>query len=295
MNNYFTQDSKFPAVDRVSHAFVTVNGHQLHIAETGNGKPLLLLHGWPQHWYVWRKLIPLLSQKYKLIMPDLPGFGWSEVPKDFDYNKEQLASEVLALLDVLKLKQVGLIGHDWGGWIGFLACLREPKRFSAFLALGILHPFKKVDSGIFQLWRCFYQIVLATPFLGEQLLQKAPSFLEQLMLAAAKQPDTWTKEDLHAFSYILQQPERAHASSLLYRTFLTKEFFRIRFGRYNSQQMTVPTKLLIGENDPVFSRRYSDGYTNHPQNISVEFIADCGHFIPEEKPEIVAKEIEGMF
>ena len=70
----------FPDVPGVTHRFVTVRGVRLHVAEAGGGDPVLLLHSFPQHWYAWRRVIPLLAGQYRLICPDWRGFGWSEAP-----------------------------------------------------------------------------------------------------------------------------------------------------------------------------------------------------------------------
>ena len=158
--------SKFPDVEGVSHSFITVNGTKIHVAQIGKGKPLLLLHGWPQHWYVWRNIIPLLKDDFRLIMPDLPGLGWSDMPKDKDFRKETLAKTVIALVETLHLKQVGLVGHDWGGWIGFLACLEKPEMFTKYVALGINSPFSLTSFPLLQSWRFAYQIPIALPFVG---------------------------------------------------------------------------------------------------------------------------------
>jgi len=133
-----------PLVDGVSHSFVDVDGLSIHVAEAGVGRTVVLLHGWLQNWYCWHKVIPLLADRYRLIMPDLRGHGWSEAPPT-GYDKEQLAADLLGLMDVLDLDDALLVGHDWGGWVGFLASLREPHRFSGFLALGILHPFQQAS------------------------------------------------------------------------------------------------------------------------------------------------------
>jgi pimeloyl-ACP methyl ester carboxylesterase len=69
-----------PPVEGVEHRFVRANGIRIHVAETGQGPPLMLLHGGPQHWYAWRHIIPELAGEFRLICPDLRGFGWSDVP-----------------------------------------------------------------------------------------------------------------------------------------------------------------------------------------------------------------------
>src|ERR1700710_1360374 len=101
----------------VTHRDVVVDGVRLHVAEAGDGDgpPLLLLHGWPQHWWSWRHLIPQLAQTHRVIACDLRGWGWSSAPPG-DYAKATFARDVLALLDAEGLERVTLMGHDWGGY-----------------------------------------------------------------------------------------------------------------------------------------------------------------------------------
>ena len=69
-----------PEIDGVTHRYVDLPGVRMHVAEAGGGPPILLLHGWPQHWWIWRKVIPALAENHRVICPDLRGFGWSEAP-----------------------------------------------------------------------------------------------------------------------------------------------------------------------------------------------------------------------
>ena len=116
-----------PEVPGVTHRFIDADGVRLHIAEAGDStkQPVLLLHGFPQHWYVWRHVIPLMARDHHLIAVDLRGSGWSEAPRT-GYTGLQLADDVIALLDELGLEHVDVIGHDWGAWIGFILGLRNP-------------------------------------------------------------------------------------------------------------------------------------------------------------------------
>src|SRR5947208_1339228 len=108
-----------PELPGVSHSFHEVRGVRLHVAEAGEGNPLVLLHGWPQSWWCWHKVIPALAESgFRVIAPDLRGYGWSEeVPGG--YEKESFARDLVALLDELGLERVQLIGHDWGAMAGF--------------------------------------------------------------------------------------------------------------------------------------------------------------------------------
>src|SRR5947209_19331980 len=125
-----------PELDGVSHEFLDVAGVRMHVATAGDrdARPLLLVHGWPQHWWAWRGLIPALAETHRVIAPDLQGFGWTEAPTA-GYEKERMAAQLLALLDALAIDRVTWVGHDWGGWLGFLAALKAPERFARLLAL----------------------------------------------------------------------------------------------------------------------------------------------------------------
>lgn len=285
--------NNFPKIVGVSHSFVTAKGVKLHVAEIGKGEPLALLHGWPQHWYVWRKIIPLLKDKYKLIMPDLPGFGWSEMPKDTNFQKDALAKIMIQLIEILGLKRVGLVGHDWGGWIGFLMCLEKPELFSKYVALGITSPISQSRFSFLQSWRFLYQLPILTPVVGEYLLQTSPSLIEWGMKQVAHNKNAWTKEEIDWFSSVFHNSEKAKASSLLYRTFLMQEFLPLYEGKYKKTNLHVPTHLFIGEHDPIINPVLFKDWNEEKVNLTV--IKSCGHFIPEEQPAIVGKTINNFF
>jgi pimeloyl-ACP methyl ester carboxylesterase len=110
-----TKQSGFPDLDDVEHRFVELPGRRMHVAEAGRGEPLLLLHGFPQHWWGWYKVLPALAHRYRVIAPDLRGAGWTDVPAA-GYTSEQLVADVVALLDVLELDRVRVMAHDWAHW-----------------------------------------------------------------------------------------------------------------------------------------------------------------------------------
>jgi len=144
----------------VSHRYVDAGGLRMHVAEAGEGDPIVLLHGWPQHWYLWRSVIPQLAPHAHVICPDLRGFGWTDVPGS-GYDRETMAQDVLSLLDAEGLDQVRLAGHDWGGWIGFLLCLRHPARVERFVAMNIVPPWPSLNPrDVLELWRMAYQVLV---------------------------------------------------------------------------------------------------------------------------------------
>jgi len=277
----------FPQVDGVTHRFVKVNGLNLHLAEAGSGEPLLMLHGWPQHWYMWRYQIPELTQHYSVLCPDLRGFGWSDAPAT-GYEKEQLVDDIIALLDTLKLNRIRLMAHDWGGWVGFLLCLRQPERVQRYLALNIPHPFQKLDTRVLTLWRFGYQWVIASPLLGQWIVQNQTGFVRRLLQwGFVNKP--LTEEEILTYTSRLGEPARAYASVMLYRSFLLHEFLPLIRGRYCSSRLSTSALILFGTRDFAMSTAVLKGYRPYADDLKIELVPNSGHFIAEDQPELVSK------
>ncbi len=284
-----------PAVDGIRHRWVEARGLRFHLAEAGEGDDVVLcLHGWPQHWYEWRDLLPRLADAgYRAIAMDLRGFGWSDAPRD-GYEKENLASDVLAVLDELGLERVKLVGHDWGGWIGFLLCLREPERFERYLALNILTPWINLRNLMPELWRFYYQLVIAAPFLGYQL-HRSGKFVPKVLVGASTDHSVWEKQTLDAFADNLAEPDRARACVQMYRVFQLKESPENLRGRYARSHLTVPTRMLFGTDDTALRPNLLAGYQRHADDMQVELVPGCGHFIADERPDLVAARALSFF
>lgn len=284
-----------PDVLGVIHRSVRAGGISFHVAEAGAGDPLVLLHGWPQHWYMWRGVIPRLARRYRVICPDLRGLGWSDAPSG-RYDKETLANDMLSLMDALGLDRVKLVGHDWGGFTGFLMCLFQPQRFERYLALGIVHPWIRMDprrAG--RMWSTAYQWLLASPFLGEWLLRNRPEMVENAMRGATRRSDVWTDDELRWFSGVLQQPARAAASVRYYRTFLTREAIPLVTGAYDAYRLQVPTRMIVGRHDPVCSPALLPGFEEHADDMDAYVLEDAGHFMVDEAPDLILEEIRSFF
>jgi pimeloyl-ACP methyl ester carboxylesterase len=283
-------------VPGVTHRRVMANGIGFHVAEAGAGAPVLLLHGWPQHWLAWRSVIPLLAPHRRVICLDLRGFGWSDASAG-GYEKEALARDVFGVLDVLELERVDLLAHDWGAWIGFLMCIERPERIARYLALNIVTPWADARpslSAVLGLWRLWYQVVLATPALGQVLLRRT-SFVERLITTGAVHRDAWTPADLASFGAVLREPARAAASTQLYRTFLLRELVPFATGRYRGRRSTVPTVLLHGTRDVAIDHRNLGDWRTWADEMSLELREDSGHFIAEELPDVVAARALALF
>jgi pimeloyl-ACP methyl ester carboxylesterase len=277
-----------PEVAGVSHRWVEARGLRFHLAEAGEGDDVVLcLHGWPQHWYEWRDLLPRLGAAgYRAIAIDLRGFGWSDAPPD-GYEKENLATDVLAVLDELGVEQVKLVGHDWGGWIGYLICLRAPQRIRRYLALNILTPWVNPRMVMPEIWRFTYQLVNAAPFLGYRL-HRGGILVRRMLRAASAVPGAFDDPTLDIFADNLAQPPRAHAGVAMYRTFLLREEPEIIGGRYADAHLTVPTLQLHGTEDLALRPKMLAGWQRHADDMQLELVEGCGHFIVDEAPDLVA-------
>lgn len=258
----------------------------MHVAQAGAGEPLVMLHGWPQHWYEFRHLIPALSTRYRVICPDLRGFGHSEAPPS-GYEKSQLVRDVLGLLDALEVGRFRLIGHDWGSILGFMLCLEAPDRVRAYMTLGGAHLWPTVDlRAAWAFRRLWYQLVIATPGLGPRLVSD-PRFVRLLYRVWAARGDAWTDAELEALTAQFAEPARARASSLLYRTWLTRELGPMIAGRYRRERLTTPTLLLHGAEDGCIDPVLVRPARRHAPGMTVELLPGIGHFVPEEAPGIV--------
>src|SRR4051795_3619538 len=277
-----------PRVDGVQHRVVPAGGARFHVAEAGDGPPLVLLHGWPQHWWAWRWLLPALAEERRGLCPDLRGLGWSDAPPGA-YAKEQWAADAIALLDALGLDRVDLAGHDWGGLVALLAALRAPDRVRTVAALSVVHPWPRPPAPSPRaLVPLAYQLPLATPFAGAELLRRLPVFVRELIRRGSHRDNRWSDEELEAYADVLRVPERARASSAIYRTFLLREAGALAAGRYAGRRLAMPALMLTGAADPVVGAGTITGLDRHAgAGARTEVIEGAGHFLPEERPEAV--------
>jgi pimeloyl-ACP methyl ester carboxylesterase len=278
-----------PAVPGVSHRFVDIPQSagpvRIHLAEAGAGEPVLLLHGWPQHWYGWRHLVPGLSQRYRLLMPDLRGFGWSEAP-GYGYDPATFAADALGLLDVLGLEQVRLIGHDWGGFTAFLLGVAHPERFTRIVVFDAPPLWAPVTPAVIaSLWRTWYVALLASP-LGPRVVADRRFLPWFVGLGGRRELFGDTGAEIYADR--LRDPARARATCLLYRAYLRIAYDIFVQRRYDRARLTVPTLLMFGADDFYLPRSYVAGYEQHAPLLDVEFVPGCGHFLPEERPDLAA-------
>ncbi|MEK6278701.1 MAG: alpha/beta hydrolase [Actinomycetota bacterium] len=275
-----------PEVEGIEHRFIDLDDFRVHVAEAGEGDPVLLLHGWPQHWYMWRQVIERLSPRFRLIAPDLRGFGWSEAPGQ-GYDPETFAEDQLTLLDALDIDRVRLIGHDWGGYVAFLLGLGAPERLERMIVLNCPHPWPRVRPRLLlQTWRSWYAVANSLPVLGRRVTQSSsmPKFMLRTGNVANPFPD-----GLDVYLDRFRDPDRAEVTVQLYRYYLRAFVQGLRGGAYRDAHLTVPTLLLFGADDLFVPSDLLEGGEEHADDMHIELVPGSGHFIANERPDLVAR------
>ena len=282
-----------PAVVGVRHDFIEVGGMRIHLAECGQGEPVLLLHSFPQHWYEWRAVLPLLAGEYRLICPDLPGSGWSDSSPG-GYDTGARARVVLGIMDRLDIPRARVIGHAWGGVAGFRLCLTSPDRVSHFLALNATHPWPRRATAIAGAWRQWHTAFWEYPGIGRQVLRHWPAFtgfmLRHWVAEAAAMPPDAVAEYIEPS----REPEHARAGEKLNWQYVIHDIPGLLL-RGRAERLTVPTVILAGERDVVIPPRLCLGGEAHADDLRVIVAPGAGHLLPEERPELVAQTARDLF
>jgi pimeloyl-ACP methyl ester carboxylesterase len=277
----------------VEHLQVALDGFTAHVAQKGQGEPLVMLHGWPQHWWAWQHLIdPFAAAGWRVICPDLRGFGWSGTP-GYGYDSDTFAADLIALLDALGLPRVNLLGHDWGGYTGFLACLAAPERFRRFVAMGTPSPLLQLSlRKLATLWRYWYQQPIALPVLGPWLIRavKVPHNPIWAWIGLNRLP----REVAHQYLRQFDDPARVAASVALYRHSIFTVTPRLLFGYYRKAHLRVPTLILHGTAEHPTHPVLHQGLAVRADQLDVKQLAGVGHFLFDEQPDLVFEHVSAF-
>ncbi|WKZ47154.1 MAG: alpha/beta hydrolase [Anaerolineales bacterium] len=197
----------------LEHSYINTNGVRLHIVQAGpkSGIPVILLHGFPEFWYGWRKQIPaLVDAGCRVIVPDQRGYNLSDKPKDKkDYGVVTLVDDVLGLIKALDYEKVNLVGHDWGGGIAWLLAMTHPEKLHKLAILNSPHPavyLKSLKRDPGQIRRSWYWLFFQLPRLAEKILS-ANDFRELIRaLRNSAKKNTFTDEEIAKYKEAWSQP-----------------------------------------------------------------------------------------
>lgn len=268
-----------PLIEGVRRSHVDARGVRFHVTESGpaDGRPVVALHGWPQHHWVFRDLLAEPPPGLRIIAPDLPGYGWSG-PAPHRWGKDDVAADVLALLDALGLDRVLLVGHDWGAYVGYRMVLTAPQRFDGFLAMNMALPWVGPRAVVPQLWRFWYQVPLAT--FGVPV-QRYTDFVARAFRTASRVDPETARVYVDRF----RDPVVARASRDTYRTFLLRELPAAALGSA-PPRATVPIRCLFGLGDAAVHPSLAAEETANADDYRLETV-DASHFVVDERPDLV--------
>jgi haloacetate dehalogenase len=270
----------------------------------GKGPPLMLLHGYPQTHVMWHKVAPLLADRFTLIIPDLPGYGWSDVPgtdaAHTPYSKRAVALAMIELMEKLGHARFALAGHDRGGRVAYRLALDHPGRLTKLAVLDILptHEYwAKFDRAYGM--KIYHWTFLAQPApLPETLIGGNPPFFFQHKLASwtkAKDLSAFDPRALHHYLTAMSDPLRIHASCEDYRAGATLDAEHDAADLAAGTKITAPLLVLWGAAGLAASAATPiDTWRKWANDVSGEAI-DSGHFIPEENPRETARAFGAFF
>lgn len=267
------------------------NGIRLHVRMAGSGYPLILLHGWPETSYCWRNVMQILAPHFRLIAPDLRGFGDSEKP-DGAYDKRTVANDILKLAEVLGYKQTLVAGHDIGGRVAYRMTLDHPEFVTGLISMaGRYSPlgedllFSKEQA--LERWYFFFHHIAGLP---ENLISgRERIYLEHFYRHWSYSSDWLSEEDLEEYVRAFSIPGALKGGFDHYRAALDVD--PEQWKQDEGRMIDTPTLVLWGQNDPVSPPSWTRGFDSVFTNLDMKIYPECGHFIAEEKAHAAAEDV----
>lgn len=269
------------------HRFIDTNGLRLHYVTQGTGPLLILLHGFPEFWYSWRHQIPVLAEHFTVVALDLRGYNDSDKPADVSaYVMPELVKDIVGVITGLGYERCILAGHDWGGAIAWNVAYIHPAKVEKLIIMNCPHPQRFLDglsSSPIQWLRSAYIGFFQLPILPEILLQANDyQLIAQVFDAMAINRNTINETDIQAYKTAIAKPGALQAALNYYRNLLSSTPWQ-----KTRSVLEIPTLMIWGEDDPAFEQALAEETEEYVRNFHLRFIADCGHWVPQEKSEIV--------
>jgi pimeloyl-ACP methyl ester carboxylesterase len=249
---------------------------------------VLLLHGFPQHWYAWRGLLADLAGEYRVVAVDLPGFGWSG-PSPRGYSTAERGRQLIALLDELGLDRVDLVGHDWGAWLAFHVGLCWPTRVRRLVAISEIHPWPLQRRLVPRLWRMWVTAIFEIPLLGRVLGARA-RVISWFLTRDARDPSIWTEQLLAAYTAVAARREVAVAGQRMHAAFVARDVVRLVLRLNWRAQYDIPTLMVGGDNDSYIPPALMDAPGSRAAVLPVVTVPG-GHFLLDENPVAVSRAV----
>ena len=275
--------------DGITHRYAELDQVLMHYVEAGSGFPLLLLHGWPQTWYEWRHVIPELSRHFRVIAPDLRGLGDTSRPAG-GYDKRTVAADLWQLMhDHLGHDAFHLVGHDWGGPTAYALAAAHPEAVRRLAILDVVIP-GDGGEGFSQGGRRWHHAFHLAPDLPEALTcGREGIYLGWFYRTFAYRPNAIGESDLQEYLRTYGQPGGMRAGFAYYRA-LPQDIAdnRETIGRGKLQ---MPVLAMGGAKAWGRGREVAESLRRVAVDVTEDVVGDCGHFMPEERPDYLAERL----
>jgi epoxide hydrolase 4 len=282
---------------QLQHVMLKVNNVNLHVVQAGpsDGPLVILLHGFPEFWYGWRKQIPAFVEAgYRVWVPDQRGYNLSQKPEGREnYTLDLLALDVVGLIDAAGVDKAYLVGHDWGAAVAWWVALKHPQRLHKLGILNVPHPEvmrKEVSQNPDQRAKSWYIAFFQLPVLPELLLTVANAYSTTRSLTESSRPNTFSEEDLAAYARAHQAPGAMTAMLNWYRS-VAQNPSHIE----GSFRITVPTQIIWGAKDRFLEASMAEKSRRFCDDGRLELIEDATHWVQHEEPERVSQILLSFF
>ncbi|MFB6610394.1 alpha/beta fold hydrolase [Agromyces sp. NPDC056379] len=276
-------DTQMPEASGFEHLTVTTPGLATHVAVIGrsDGDPVVMLHGFPQHWWQWRAIAPALGERYRVYCPDMRGAGWTVAERP-GIGRETRMHDLVAVLDALGLERVRLVCHDIGAVTGMQFAYAHPDRVEAFVMLSVPPPFMSFSPQMMSGLRHLPPLIMHRP--GTSLA----GIFDPAHVARPMPPGI-----VEAYLAPLQIPEIDAAVREQTRGMILPELMRISRGVYKKQRMHPPTLCAFGRLDRPWTeelvRRLSGDPFRYADRFDFAFVDGAAHFMTDDAPEAVTE------
>lgn len=271
-----------------THNYINANGIKLHYVTQGEGKLMLMLHGFPEFWYSWRYQIPEFANNYKVVALDLRGYNESDKPKAKSaYVMQEFIKDVAGVIKGLGYDDCILVSHDWGGAIAWNFAYAHPEMVERLIVLNLPHPVKFAQGlrTLQQLRRSYYIFLFQLPILPELVLQTGGcSTIAEAIQKTALNKNAFSPADLEAYKDAAAKPGAVTAMLNYYRNIFQSGIFN-----QNLTVLEVPTLMIWGEQDIALGKELTYGTQEYVRDLQIKYIPNSGHWVQQEQPELVTQ------
>jgi len=270
----------------LEHKLISTNGIQLHVVQAGpeDGPVVILLHGFPEFWYGWRQQIGYLANVgYRVWAPDQRGYNLSDKPDGIAaYNLDELAKDIVGLIDATGQEKLFLVGHDWGAAVSWWVAAKYPERLSKLVILNVPHHRimqKQLRENKAQMLKSWYMFMFQIPRLPE-MASRARNWQQATnSLVNSSRPGTFSEEDLALYRKAWSQPKAYTSMVNWYRALMQSPPERAE-----SSQISVPTLLIWGTQDKFLGQELAQPSIDLCDNGRLVFIEEASHWVQHEEP-----------